>query len=396
MQCFKFFIKKLIYYTSYFSITFNQNIKNLHNMSSESSVSVGSVVQQVDAVRISSTEYAKLLSQINKSPMDNIMLISGRSCKSLSESLSKSIGKPLTNVTLSTFANSEINVIIHETVRRKDVFVIQTGSSCEGRSINDHIMEAMLIMDTCKRSGANSISIIMPTFAYARSDKKDNSRVLIGGSLMIQMLHLKADRVIAVDIHAGQIQGFTDGPSDNLYCINMFCTYLKKHIFSESSNANDNFILISPDSGGEKRIKAYSKKLLLTSTILTKQRDYSKMNSVTESTLTGDPELVKGKIGIIIDDMIDTFGTMVEGIKELKKHGVENVIVIATHGVLSGSAIDRINGCEEILKVVVTNSICQVENQKRCSKLEVVDLGPFFADIIVRVMNGESLSEMFN
>jgi ribose-phosphate pyrophosphokinase len=141
-------------------------------MSSKSSV-------YIDARLISSSEYTKLLSQINKSPMDDVILISGRSCRSLSESLSKSIGKPLTNVTISTFANSEINVIIHETVREKNVFVIQTGSSYEERSINDHIMEAMLIMDACKRSGANRISIIMPTFAYARSDKKDNSRVPI-------------------------------------------------------------------------------------------------------------------------------------------------------------------------------------------------------------------------
>ena len=353
------------------------------------------LVAPEETVTISKEMYDKLMTLVSKSPLDDVVLISGRSCLSLSQSIAISLNKQLANVTLSTFANTEINVIINETVRKKHVFIIQTGSPYGDRSINDHIMETMLLLDACHRSGAESISVVMATYAYARSDKKDNSRVPIGGSLIMNMMQLYADRVIALDLHAAQIQGFTTIPSDNLYAINIFCNYIKTEIFNGVENINSKFILVSPDAGSEKRTKAYSKKLNLTSTILTKQRNYSIMNSVAESTLTGDHELVRGKCAIILDDMIDTAGTMVEGIKELKKYGINGVIIMVSHGVLSGPAIDRINACEDILRVVVTNSICQEENKLRCPKLVVLDIGPLFADVIEKIMTGGSLSELF-
>jgi ribose-phosphate pyrophosphokinase len=152
-------------------------------------------------------------------------------------------------------------------------------------------METMLLLDTCKRSGSESISVIMPAFPYSRSDKKDNGRVAIGASLVMSMLQPYANRIISLDMHAGQIQGFTFGPSDNLYAMNLFCKYLQDEIFSNDKDINDineKYILISPDAGGEKRTKAYSTKLQLTSCILTKQRSYSQMNCVISSSITGD------------------------------------------------------------------------------------------------------------
>ena len=342
----------------------------------------------------------KLVDQITqlKCQLDlltNLRIISGSSCQKIAESICLSLNKQLTPVKIERFANGEINVEINETIRGTDVFVIQTGANYETLSINDLLMELMLLLDTCKRSHAKSISVIMPMLPYARSDKKDNSRVPIGASLIINMLKLCADRIITIDLHSGQIQGFTSGPSDNLYAINLFCDYLKKNIFEGIDDINEQFILVSPDAGAEKRTRAYDSKLGLTSTILTKQRDYSQMNCVSRSILTGNTENVRGKTAIIPDDIIDTAGTMVKGVEELKKYGIKDAIIIATHGILSGPAIDRINSCNDIIKVIVTNSIDQTENQKRCSKLEVIDLSGLLSECIRRIQMGESLSVLF-
>lgn len=340
----------------------------------------------------------KLLTDvIFPSPLRDVVVISGRSCLHLSDSICSVLDKPLGNkaVSIIDFANTETNVKLLESVRGKDIFIVETGASFEGRSVNDHVMELILLEDACRRSSANSITVITPFFPYARADKKDH-RGPISSKKVMDMIMTDADRIVTVDLHAAQIQSFTSKPCDNLYCVNLFCNYLREQIFVGVENINDKFILISPDAGGEKRIKAYSEKLKLNSTTLTKQRDYSTVNAVMNSTLTGDPKLVNGKIAIVIDDMVDTMGTMIEGIKELKKYGVDKVIVIASHGVLSGPAIDRINACEDIMHVIVTNSISQVNNIPKCDKLVVLDLGPYLAEVIKRLMTGESLSELFD
>lgn len=209
------------------------------------------------------------------------------------------------------------------------------------------------------------------------------------------MVNMYASRFSAFDLHASQIQGFIGKPVDNMYCINLFCAHLIEHVFM-GKNPNDDYVLISPDLGAEKRILSYSKKLHMNYSVLSKQRNYDKVNSVDISHLTGSLENIIGKTGIIIDDIVDSFGTMEKGIEELIKHGIKNVIIVASHGIFSGNAINKINNCDYLLKIIVTNTIDQTENLKNCSKLEVVDVGVMLSEVIKRVVTGESLSVLFN
>lgn len=336
----------------------------------------------------------KIVNALLPLPIDNIMVVGGRSCEMLTDSICTTLGIQKTKVRLSNFSNTETNVRLDESVRGKDIFIVQTGAPFQGRSVNDHVMELFLLQDACHRSSAKSITVITPFFPYCRSDKKD-SRGPISSKMIMDIICQTANRIVCTDLHASQIQAFASIPCDNLYCIKIFCEYIKSNIFESGKNPNQKYVLISPDTGGEKRIRSYSTILELTCCTMTKQRDYSVENSVLESHLSGNPQFVLNKTAIIVDDMIDTAGTMIQGIIELKKYGVKNIIIIASHGVLSGPAIDRINECEDILNVIVTNSIPQEENVRRCPKLIVLDLGPYLANVITRLINGISVSALF-
>lgn len=347
-------------------------------------------------IKMKKSDYNILIKMIKKEPLDNIIIFTGRSCKHLDNIIEQTLNKRMGQITLRTFGDGSIDVIINESIRDKHAFVIQTTATSNNEmSINDLIIESMEIMDACNRGGASKISYIAPCFPYQRADKKDNSRVSIGGKMIINMFSTYASRISAFDLHASQIQGFISKPVDNMYCINLFCNYLLQNIFN-GKDPNEEYILISPDLGAEKRIMSYSKKLHMNYSVLSKQRNYDKMNTVDISHLTGDPNNIIGKTGIIIDDIVDSFGTMINGIAELKTHGIKNVIVIASHGVFSGQALDRINNCNELLKVIVTNTISQEENLKKCQKLEVINIGQMLSEIIKRIVTGESLSALFN
>lgn len=329
--------------------------------------------------------------------MDTVLLLSGRSNTALAGSVSDVLKKSLFDVDLSQFANTEIDVRLGHSVRGQNIFIIQTGSAFDGRSINDHLIELCMMIDACKRSSAKSVTVIVPCYPYSRSDKKDH-RGPIGAKLVANLLIASgATRIIATDLHSGQIQAFADIAFDNLYCVKPLLSTLKKTIFSEVplDSLNDHFVLVSPDAGGLKRIVNYSKILKMNYVTLHKQRNYVAHNTVDSSILIGDPSLIAGKTAIMIDDMIDTCGTMIKGTQELISHGVKNVILMATHGILSDPAIERINACPDIIKVIVTNSIDQTKNIEMCPKLIVVDLGPFLADVIERLIIGASLSELF-
>ncbi len=345
---------------------------------------------------------------ICKSPLENVVIIGGRSCGSLADSICASLGLTKAQVRFATFANTEISIKIQESVRGKDVFIIESGCPYEGRSINDHVIETNFLLDCCHRSGANSKTLIEACFPYARGDKKEESRNPISASCMMVDQFRHADRIVSLDLHSSQIQGFSSEPTDNLYAIKIFCDYLTNVVFKDvilhGCNINDHYVLVSPDCGGVKRIDAYADRLKLNRTILTKSRDYTKENTVLSSTLTGDSSLVKNKTAIMVDDMGDTFSTMILGINELIKYGVKDVIVVVTHGVLSNDpngdtskdAVERINSCPHIKNVIVTNSIPQDANIRRCSKLIVLDLGPLFGEVIKRLMTGQSISELFH
>lgn len=331
-------------------------------------------------------------------PLDNIRIIGGRSCKKLTNSVCMTLNINETNVTLNDFSNTEINIKLHESIRGKDIFIIQTGSSFENRSVNDHFVELLLIQDACFRSSAKSVTVIAPFWFYSRSDKRDH-RGAIGAKMTMDIVSSNANRIISMDFHASQEQAFANVPCDNLYCITLFCNYLKENRFihTDGSNIdpNNEYVLIAPDAGAEKKVKAYSSILKLNYRMLTKTRDYTKENVVLESHLTGDPRTIFGKTAIVIDDMIDTAGTLIQGILELKKYGITNVIVIASHGIFSGDALEKINRTDEIVSVIVTNSIPQEENIKICSKIIVLDIGPYVAEVIRRLVIGESISELF-
>lgn len=301
------------------------------------------------------------------------------------------------NVIINTFANTEINVKIEESVRGDDVYIINTGSSFQNRatigSINDVLWETFELIDGCRRSSATSITVILPCYPYARSDKKDH-RGPISAKLVTDMLiSAGATRIVSLDLHSGQIQAFSNKPFDNLYAIRDISKYLVNTIFPKYGKSN--YVLVSPDAGGIKRIKAYSELLHMNHVILNKQRDYTTNNKVDKSVLIGDPEWIKDKVAIVIDDMIDTAGTMIKGAEELMRYGAKEVILVATHGILSNPATEKINATPYISDVIVTNSIDQTTNYKEIDKLHVIDVSELITTVIKCLKDGSSISDLF-
>jgi ribose-phosphate pyrophosphokinase len=324
-------------------------------------------------------------------------LLSGRSNPTLAKNISAFLGIPLTKCRLDDFGNTELRVEILESVRGFDMFILQTGGYDNEHSVNDYLIELICMINACKLSSCKSITVIIPCFPYARSDKKDTPRVPIVASLVTTILEsIGVDRIVSMDLHAGQIQGFGRIPFDNLFAINLHIETLRNSLFKNltTEQINEKYILVSPDNGGIKRIEAYAKRMNMSFVIMHKQRDYSQKSVVMNSMIIGDTKL-EGKIALILDDMIDTCGTMVSASNELQKHGTKKVIIIATHGIFSGPAMERINGCDAIEQVIVTNTLSQIENAKKCSKLVIVDTSGTFAEVIKRLIDGSSISELF-
>jgi len=332
--------------------------------------------------------------------MIDFKIISGRSNLDLSNKITNLLGISLTKVKIIDFANTEISVKIEDNVRNFHIYIIQTGGPYQGRSINDHLQELYALIQACKLSSVKSINLIMPCYAYARGDKKDTPRVAIMAACQAKIYEsLGINRIVSMDLHAGQIQGFLPTiPFDNLYGINIHIKHLKNTLFRGMSQdeINNNYVLAAPDVGASKMLENYAKKLHMKYVLMHKHRNYDEPNLVFDTILVGDSKKIENKTVIIIDDMCDTMGTMVAAVNELKKYNILNVIVIVTHGVLSGPAIDRINTCELMSKVIVTNTLPQQENLERCAKLEIVDTSSVFAEVIRRLRTGnQSISEMF-
>lgn len=329
--------------------------------------------------------------------MPSPKIISGTSHQKLAEHIAKCAGVELVQVTKNKFSNGEVNIIIHENIRNEDVFIIQTECSVNNYAPNDLLMELYLFVDACKRSSAKSITAIIPSFFYARADKKDNGRCAIGASLVAKQLEMAGvTRVVAVDLHAAQIQGFFNVPCDNLFAKKLLVSHLQENYFTGFSEEelNEKFILVSPDNGGTKRVTSYSDTLGINNVIMHKQRNYSKVNTVDKTILIGDYTL-SGKTAIVIDDMCDTMGTMVKACETLADNGISEVVVVATHGILSGLAIERLEQCKIISEVIVTNTIPQDDNLTKSKKIEIVDISGLICSVINCIMNGESISGLF-
>lgn len=330
--------------------------------------------------------------------MENIRFIVAQSNEELGKLISQKMGIEATAVKSSKHANKELKVHIEESIRKKNVYILATGTSNDENSINDYLIELFLIIDACKLSSASSISVLLPCFPYSRSDKKDDGRTSIAGSLISRILKgIGTGRIVSMDLHAGQIQGFIDLPFDNLEARPLFIKFIQENYFKNLTyeQINNQYILVSPDGGGVKRVEFYAKQLGMNFVIMHKQRDYTKESTVISSMLIGSLDNIMHKTGIIIDDIIDTMGTMISAANELHEKGIKKVIIMATHGVLSDPAIHRINDCDHIMDVIVTNTLPQLENQKRCPKLKIVDTSQLFGEVIIRLETGESVSSMF-
>ena len=304
------------------------------------------------------------------------MIFSGTSNPELSEEIAKYLEQPLSQANINRFSDGEISVQISESVRGKDVFIIQPTSA----PANDHLMELLIMTDALKRSSAKSITAVVPYYGYARQDRKAAPRVPITAKLVANLMETAGiTRMVTVDLHASQIQGFFDIPVDNLYGAILFIDYIK-------SKKLKNPIIASPDIGGVARARYFAAKLGLEMVIVDKRRE--KANESEVMNVIGS---VEGKDVILIDDMVDTAGTMVKGAAALKKLGANSVMACCTHPVLSGPAYERIEE-GELDELVVANTIPML---KKSSKIKMLSTAAMLGEVIRRVNNNESVNSLF-
>ncbi|NPA50365.1 MAG: ribose-phosphate pyrophosphokinase [Epsilonproteobacteria bacterium] len=312
--------------------------------------------------------------------MSNYMIFSGTANEELSKEISTYLDMPLSKANISRFSDGEINIQIAESVRGKDVFIIQPTCA----PANDNLMELLIMTDALRRSSAKSITAVVPYYGYARQDRKAAPRVPISAKLVADMMVTAGiTRVVTVDLHASQIQGFFNIPVDNLYGAILFINYIKNKI---EMGKLKNPVIASPDIGGVARARYFAQKLGLDMVIVDKRRE--KANVAEVMNIIGD---VKGKDIILIDDMIDTAGTMVKGAKALKEKGANSVMACCTHPVLSGPAYERIEK-GDIDELVVSNTI---PLKKRCKKIKVLSTAKLLGEVIRRINNNESVNSLF-
>ncbi len=308
--------------------------------------------------------------------MRGYKVFTGTANPEFSKIVAKYLSLPLSEATIKRFSDGEISVQISESVRGKDVFIIQPTCA----PANENFMELLILTDALRRSSASSITAVVPYFGYARQDRKAAPRVPITAKLVANMMQTAGiDRVVTIDLHAGQIQGFFDIPVDNLYGSIIFHDYIINKGFK-------NPIIASPDIGGVARARSFAKKLDVDIAIVDKRRE--KANESEVMNVIGD---VEGKDVILVDDMIDTAGTITKAAKALKERGATSVMACCTHPVLSGPAYERITK-GELDELLVTDSI---PLKQKCEKIKILSIAPTFAEVIRRVYHNESVNGLF-
>ena len=325
--------------------------------------------------------------------MNNISLISGTSNVQLSINIANYLKLNLVNREITKFKNGEIKIEIKENIRTKDVVIIQTGyNNYNDFNTNDIVIETILLIDACRRSNAKTITLICPCFPYSRQDRKDSSRVPISASILANTLELSGiTRLISLDLHAPQIQGFFKCPVDNLYSIKLINEYLNKNY----KNNLNNLVFVAPDAGAVKRAFAFAKIIGVKTCIIHKERDYSNGGEISNTVIVCKCQDPKNKTAIIIDDMIDSGGTFMKACEKLIKYGFKEVIGIISHGYFTKNAIENINKSKYIKNIIITNSICQKSNINRCNKLVVLDISQQLSEAIKKIYLGGSLSSLF-
>ena len=308
-----------------------------------------------------------------------IAIFAGNSNPALAKKICDYLDLPLGGAKVSTFSDGEIQIELEENVRTKDVFVIQ--STCA--PVNDNLVELLLMIDAFKRSSTRRITAVVPYFGYARQDKKVAPRVPISAKLVADMLTVAgANRVITMDLHAGQIQGFFDIPVDNIFAAPVLIDYI-------SNNFNDNLAIVSPDAGGVERARAFAKRLNADLAIIDKRR--SAPNQAKAMSVVGD---VKDKIVVILDDMADTAGTLTEAVDALVNAGARETHACCAHPVLSGPAIDRITA-SNLKSLVVTDTIPLKANAAACDKIVALTISELVGEAIIRSYRGDSVTTLF-
>ena len=308
-------------------------------------------------------------------------ILSGTSNLSLSRSIARQLKLKLVNTNIKSFADGEIYVEINENIRGNSVFVIQSTST----PANDNLMELLLCIDALRRSSAKNITAVIPYFGYARQDRKVVPRTSISAKLVSNLItNAGASRIVTVDLHSGQIQGFFDIPVDNLFTTPLFARYIKKNL------KNKNLICVSPDVGGVQRTRGLATKINVDLAIIDKRRLQPGKSQVMR--IIGN---VQNKECIIVDDIIDSGGTIVNAVDALIKEGAKSVYVFVTHAVLSGEAINKIKK-SKINKLIITDSIDNTKKIKNVSKIQVLSIAPLMAEAIKRISNSTSVSSLFN
>lgn len=308
-----------------------------------------------------------------------LILFSGNSNPELAQEISEYLGVGLAKATVSTFSDGEIRVKIEENVRGGDVFVIQ--SCCH--PVNTSIMELLVMIDALKRSSASRITAVIPYFGYARQDRKDQPRVPITAKLMADLITTAGThRVLTMDLHAGPIQGFFDIPVDHLFALPILLDYVKKSCIED-------LVVVSPDAGGVERARAFAKRLDANLAIIDKRREGP--NQMEVMNIIGK---VKGRHALLLDDMIDTAGTIVQTARACADNGASMVWAVCTHPVLSGPAIERIQGsC--LAEVVATNTIPLHDKGKTCPKVRILSVAPILGEAISRIHQEQSVTSLF-
>lgn len=310
---------------------------------------------------------------------NDIIIISGNSNPGLSKEICEYLGIPLGMAVIRRFSDGEVFVELGENVRGRDVYVIQ--STCS--PVNEHLMEQLIILDALKRASARRITAVMPYYGYARQDRKVAPRVPISAKLVADLITVAgAGRVLCCDLHAGQIQGFFNIPVDHLFAAPVFLSYLRDRSEGE-------LVIVSPDAGGVERARAYAKRLDASIAIVDKRREEA--NVAKAMNLIGE---VEGMTAILVDDMIDTAGTLTQAAEVIMKKGAKEVIACATHAVLSGPALERIEK-SVITSVVVANTIPLSEKAKASSKIKSMSVASLLGEAIRRIHQEDSVSSLF-
>ena len=306
-------------------------------------------------------------------------LFGGTSNPTLTLEVCEYLGISPGKITVKAFSDGETQVEIGENIRGSDVFVLQ--STCT--PVNDNLMQLLIIMDALKRASAARITAVIPYFCYSRQDRKVKPRVPISAKLVADLITVAgADRVISMDLHAGQIQGYFNIPVDNIFAAPIILKYIQSHF-------NNNLVMVSPDAGGVERARAFAKRLNASLAIIDKRREGPNVSEVMN--IIGE---VKGKTAIILDDMVDTAGTLTQAAQALKNRGTTSIYACCTHPVLSGPAIKRIEE-SPIDSLVVTNTIPLSDGAKNCKKITILSVAELLGETVKRIYNSQSVSTLF-